>query len=115
MGPWLTASLHLGRQVRRAVRAAVMVSLVFHACLGVVLLRRQARAPAPPADIAAIIRQALPEGLSLAYQPQEFLALNERRTSKNKFAPYHVQETRVHSSRTDDCRPPDAGLPLDND
>jgi hypothetical protein len=65
------------------------------------------------ATITALIRQAFPEGSPLAYQPHELLALNERRTSSNKFAPYLVQEARIHTPRTEDCRPPDAGHPLE--
>jgi hypothetical protein len=65
------------------------------------------------ATITAIIRQAFPEGSALAYQPQELLALNSERTSSNKFAPYLVQEPRKRTFRSEDCRPPDAGCPME--
>jgi hypothetical protein len=65
------------------------------------------------ATITAVIRQAFPEGSALAYQPQELLALNSQRTSSNKFAPYLVQEPRARSKRPEDCRPPDAGHPME--
>ncbi len=65
------------------------------------------------ATITAIIRQAFPEGSSLAYQSQELLALNSQRTSGNKFDPYLVQGPRARTIRSEDCRPPDAGHPME--
>lgn len=50
MGRGLPASSHSGLRVQRPVRAAVIVSMVVHASLGLIVLRRQARAPAPAPD-----------------------------------------------------------------
>jgi hypothetical protein len=65
------------------------------------------------ATITAIIRQAFPESSSLAYQPHELLALNSQRTSSHKFAPYQPPEPRTRRSPSADCRPPDAGHPIE--
>ncbi|HEX7599447.1 MAG TPA: hypothetical protein VF518_14620 [Polyangia bacterium] len=65
------------------------------------------------ATITAIIRQAFPENSPLAYQPQELLALNNQRTSSNKFAPYLAQNPRARAIRSEDCRSPDAGHPIE--
>jgi hypothetical protein len=40
------------------------------------------------ATILSIIREAFPMGSDKAYQPAELLALNERRSSRQRFAPY---------------------------
>lgn len=60
------------------------------------------------ATIAAIIRQAFPAGSSLAYSPQELLALNGRRNSRLEFAPYVARESKRSVPRLDDCPSPDA-------
>lgn len=40
------------------------------------------------ATILSIVREAFPAGSDRAYQPAELLALNERRSSRQRFAPY---------------------------
>jgi hypothetical protein len=42
------------------------------------------------AIILAAIREAFPAGSELAYQPAELVALNRRRSSHEKFAPYEA-------------------------
>jgi hypothetical protein len=59
------------------------------------------------ATILAIAREAFPVGSERAYQPAELLALNQRRSSRQRFAPYDPISA---SSRKRD-RHPDAGAP----
>jgi len=40
------------------------------------------------ATILAIVREAFPAGSDRAYQASELLALNQRRSSRRRFAPY---------------------------
>jgi len=56
------------------------------------------------ATILAVVREAFPAGSERAYQPAELLALNQRRSSRQRFAPY--EPTSVKRDR-----PPDAGEP----
>jgi hypothetical protein len=56
------------------------------------------------ATIAAIVRDAFPEGSELGYRPAELLALNSRRTSRASFAPYAAEPGRRFHR-------PDAGTP----
>jgi len=58
------------------------------------------------ATILSIVREAFPEGSAVAYQPAELLALNERRSSRQPFAPYDP-------SRMQRTRHPDAGAPTE--
>jgi len=59
------------------------------------------------ATILSIAREAFPEGTSEAYQPAELLALNGRRSSAERFAPYAASSLR-HSRH-----PPDGGPPTE--
>jgi hypothetical protein len=65
------------------------------------------------ATITAIIRQSFPEDTPLAYQPQELLALNKQRASRQEFAPYLVQESRRPAPIPEECSPPDAARSID--
>ena len=56
------------------------------------------------ATILAIVREAFPAGSDRAYQPTELLALNQRRSSRERFAPYDP-------SPMTRARHPDAGAP----
>jgi hypothetical protein len=56
--------------------------------------------------ILSIVREAFPAGSDKAYQPTELLALNERRSSRQWFAPYDPSPmTRAHH--------PDGGAPTE--
>jgi hypothetical protein len=58
------------------------------------------------ATILSIVREAFPAGSDRAYQPAELLALNERRSSHQRFAPYSpAPMTRAHH--------PDGGTPTE--
>ena len=58
------------------------------------------------ATILAIVREAFPAGSDRAYQPSELLALNERRSSRQRFAPYDP-------SPLTRARHPDGGAPTE--
>jgi hypothetical protein len=58
------------------------------------------------ATIVAIVREAYPAGSERAYQPTELLALNERRSSRERFAPYDP-------SPMTRARHPDGGAPTE--
>jgi hypothetical protein len=58
------------------------------------------------ATILAIVREAFPAGSEGAYQPTELLALNERRSSRQRFAPYDP-------SPLTRARHPDGGAPTE--
>src|ERR1039457_3884591 len=58
------------------------------------------------ATILSIVREAFPAGSDRAYQPTELLALNERRSSRERFAPYDA-------SPMTRARHPDAGAPTE--
>jgi hypothetical protein len=58
------------------------------------------------ATILSIVREAFPAGSDVAYPPAELLALNERRSSRQPFAPYDPRPMQ----RT---RHPDAGAPTE--
>jgi hypothetical protein len=58
------------------------------------------------ATILAIVREAFPAGSDRAYQPSELLALNERRSSRQRFAPYDP-------SPLPRARHPDGGAPTE--
>lgn len=58
------------------------------------------------ATILSIVREAFPVGSDRAYQPTELLALNERRSSRERFAPYDA-------SPMTRARHPDAGAPTE--
>jgi len=59
------------------------------------------------ATILAIVREAFPAGSEHSYQPGEVLALNQRRSSRQRFAPYDS----VSPTSIKDNRHPDAGEP----
>jgi hypothetical protein len=59
------------------------------------------------ATILAIAREAFPAGGERAYQPAELLALNKRRSSRQRFAPYDP----ISPSSLKRDRHPDAGAP----
>ena len=58
------------------------------------------------ATILAVVREVFPAGSERAYQPGELLALNHRRTSRRRFAPYDPI-----AAETKRGREPDAGAP----
>jgi hypothetical protein len=58
------------------------------------------------ATILSIVREAFPAGSDRAYQPTELLALNERRSSRERFAPYDP-------SPITRARHPDGGAPTE--
>jgi hypothetical protein len=58
------------------------------------------------ATILAVVREAFPAGSERAYQPAELLAFNQRRSSRQRFAPYD-------SPSLNRDRHPDAGAPND--
>ncbi len=57
--------------------------------------------------ILAVARDVFPAGSERAYQPAELLALNQRRSSRQRFAPYDP----ISSSSRKRDRHPDAGAP----
>jgi len=57
------------------------------------------------ATILAVVRELFPAGTDRAYQPAELLALNQRRTSRQRFAPYAP----VAATESRRGRHPDAG------
>jgi hypothetical protein len=59
------------------------------------------------ATILAIAREAFPAGAERAYQPAELLALNQRRSSRQRYAPYDP----ISPSSLKRDRHPDAGAP----
>ena len=56
------------------------------------------------ATILAVVREVFPEGSELSYRPVDLLAMNEKRSSRQRFAPYETVAAR-HT------RHPDAGQP----
>lgn len=62
------------------------------------------------ATIVAIVREVFPEGSPLAYGSAELLAMNERRSSRQLFAPYRA-ELPKRSRRPDAGAEPPSGLP----
>ena len=56
------------------------------------------------ATIVSIVREVFPDRSDLAYRPAELVALNQRRSSRQAFAPY--QRSVVKRPRH-----PDAGVP----
>ena len=59
------------------------------------------------ATILAVVRKVFPAGSDRAYQPAELLALNQRRSSRQRFSPYDP----VAQSERGPGRHPDAGAP----
>jgi hypothetical protein len=58
------------------------------------------------ATILSIVREAFPAGSDVAYPPAELLALNERRSSRQAFAPYDPRPMKW-------TRHPDAAAPTE--
>jgi hypothetical protein len=46
------------------------------------------------ATILSVVREAFPEGSDIGYRPAELLALNQRRSSRQPFAPYNASSTK---------------------
>jgi hypothetical protein len=59
------------------------------------------------ATILAVVREVFPAGSDRAYQPAELLALNQRRSSRQRFSPYHP----IPQAERGRARHPDAGAP----
>ena len=57
------------------------------------------------ATILSIVREVFPVGSDVAYQPSELLALNQRRSSRRRFAPYDA----MAAAQAGRGRHPDAG------
>jgi hypothetical protein len=57
------------------------------------------------ATIVAVVRDVFPAGTDRAYQPAELLALNQRRSSRQRFSPYDLIQ------QVERGRHPDAGAP----
>jgi hypothetical protein len=63
------------------------------------------------ATILAVVREVFPAGTDRAYQPAELLALNQRRSSRQEFAPYNSLIPPLVPPEQRRGRHPDAGAP----